>query len=169
MKNISNQTYKKFTTLLHKSFASEKNKPIKKWFRPFNWFFYSLELKYLKWKFVIKMKIFQAIRQNFLVLGINPYPTTLKNPFIANIVITLLGSVFSTTSYFLWLFHMATTFNEYVNAMFYIFGAIIITVGFSILVWKMKKWFRFIENLEIFINESKLNGKWKNIEMTEID
>lgn len=115
-----------------------------------------------------KMKIFQEIQQNFLVVGISPYQSSRKNPFIVNILITLLGSIFSAASYFLWLFHMAISFNEYVDAMFYIFGAAITTIGFSILIWKTKNWFWFIENLETFINESKLSKTWRNIKIIEV-
>lgn len=106
-----------------------------------------------------EMKIFQEIQRSFLILGITPYQSIQANPFNTHIVKALLGSVLSTASYFLWFFYIAMSFNEYVKAIFYIFGSAITTVGFSVLVWKMKQWFRFIDNLETFINESKLNGK----------
>lgn len=69
---------------------------------------------------------------------------------------TILSCVLSTASYFLWLFHEVNDFNEFVSAMFYIFGSLVVTVGFLVLVWKMKPWFRFIDNLEIFLNKSEL-------------
>lgn len=106
-----------------------------------------------------KMKIFQVIQTNFKLLGVTPTQSSQKHQFNFNLLAMITWCIFSTASYVLWFLYTAKNFSEYMDAALFAFESLICTVCLLILFWKKEQWLKFIENLEIILNKSKLNHK----------
>lgn len=105
------------------------------------------------------MKIFQLIQNNFELLGITSRQSSQKHPFNANILATVIWCVFSTASYVLWFIYEANSFGDYMNAALYAFESLICIAGLLALIWEIKRWSKFIGNLEITIDKRELSFK----------
>lgn len=99
------------------------------------------------------MKIFQTIRKNHATVGICQTQKAAHEKVV--VTLSLYGLTFASSVIFL--FHDADTFLDYSNNMYITTGQAMIFIVCTIVTFKMVELFRFIDNLEGLINQSKLN------------
>lgn len=115
----------------------------------------------MKKKIKNKIKIFQTIQRQYEILGIsstnqsNQKYSAEKRVFHGFL---LFGCLLA--SQFVYIFHVASGFMEYVNCTCSIFATSIMFVCFAAIVCRKTTFFESIDNIEKFIktSESTLNG-----------
>ena len=97
------------------------------------------------------MKLFQVIQKNFTVLGIGSN----QSRFNLKLLKTCLTYGLSFTSSAIFLFFEARSFIEFTNNIYVTTAIAVITIYFSIWMWKLQKFFQLIDNLENFFEKSE--------------
>lgn len=101
------------------------------------------------------MKILQTPRKYFAEFGIDSIQANQKNPYNErNLLVCLIYGV-GLTSSFIYMFHMAKVFDEYIDSVFMSSTIIIDALIFITHVWKMTDLFQYITNLETIITSSE--------------
>lgn len=103
-----------------------------------------------------KMKVFQTIQKQFAILGISsPRPPIQKYPFNERIYFGFLLFGCSTVSKFVYIFHVASGFIEYVECVSVISGSIIIIVCFGAIVFRKSTIFESVDLMEKLLDASE--------------
>lgn len=100
------------------------------------------------------MKIFQSLRKYFALLGITENGSIGKHWINGKHVIILITFSSSATANMIFLFNEADNFEKYTNCIHSIFTTMVCGIEFTLLVWKMDKFFDFIEHFEEMIQKS---------------
>lgn len=98
----------------------------------------------------LEMKLFQVVLKNFSILGISSDHSKLNGKLVKTFLIYALGGSLSVA----FLFYEAKTFMEYTSNIYVTTAIAVISTYFTILTLKSKKFFKLIDNLMIFIDES---------------
>lgn len=101
------------------------------------------------------MKISRSVKKYLARLGIKPLPLNQSHPFnIQNVIVFFVFGLCITlnSAYF---FLEATRFVESIESLYLTCLAIVCTINFASLIWKMSKLFDLINNLEKIVEESK--------------
>lgn len=107
-------------------------------------------------KKITKIKLFESSRKHFALLGITPSQSHKKYPFFtAKILIANSWYWLSLVLLSVYIFREASDFQEYVELIFRILLPILVYICFKVIVLKMDKLFKFIDNCEKFVNKSK--------------
>lgn len=102
------------------------------------------------------MKIFQTTQKNFSYLGISSLYSTRQCPINGrNLSIFLLLCMCTLISW-IYLCHVATTFQEYADSVYACSTISIGTAIFACLIWRMRRLFDCLNRMEGIINESKI-------------
>lgn len=115
--------------------------------------------------FVIKMKLFQKSQEYFKNMGIDSRQMSkshLLNTRNVQAFCMIFLDVVSTMG-FLW--YDAHTFYEYADSVYTTSCGIMSIVIFSVIFWKMRKFFEFIETFENLVSSSELSLKHSKIGM----
>lgn len=109
-----------------------------------------------------KMKIFQTIRGFCEILGISSENQSIaKYPFNERELLGFTIFACCVVSQFLYIFHVANGFMEYMGCICVTFGNIIIFISFVDFVFKKTLLFHSFDNIENLIDASKwLNFIW---------
>lgn len=97
------------------------------------------------------MKLFQVIQKNFLVLGISSNQPRLNGKLVKTCLVYALSVTLSAA----FLFFEAKSFIEYTSNIYITTAVSVISTYFIVWILKLKKFFKLIENLENFYDESK--------------
>lgn len=104
-----------------------------------------------------KMKIFQVLQQNFAILGIDSSQSSRKNPLNAKIFISLfMYGIFIVLSVF-YILNEANNFEEYTTGIYSTASIVLTNICYVIITCTMANCFKFIDFLEITLNESEYN------------
>lgn len=99
------------------------------------------------------MKILRTVQKNFAFFGIGP--NQLK--FNKRLVITWLILSLATIAGAMFIAFEAKTFQEYTTDLYTASGGAIITAILTILIVKMEKLFKLIDDIQQTISKSELN------------
>lgn len=102
-----------------------------------------------------KMRLFQSVQSFFAIVGITSYQSMQKHPFNHKILATFFSYSLTMTSYNVYLFHVATTFWEYNDNIYMNSATMLVVIGFTIVVFNIKKLFEFIDSCEAITIDSK--------------
>lgn len=100
------------------------------------------------------MKIFQSVKMYLARMGIKLQQQNQSHPFNAQNVFAffVFGSCISLNSAYFFL--VANSFVESTESLYIICIAIVCTIIFTILIWKMSNLFDLINNFERIVEES---------------
>lgn len=100
------------------------------------------------------MRIFKLLRRRFAIVGISPNQWTQKYPFSKRLLFDFLlfGCVF--VSQFVYIFHVANGFMDYIECISTTSGTILMFVCFVAIVFSKTKVFEAIDNIEKLIDTS---------------
>lgn len=101
------------------------------------------------------MKIFETLRENFKVLGIDTNQSKSNIKLVMTWLILSLATTLSAT----FLFVDAKTSLEYTTNVYTTSDLAVLTLFLTIVIFKMEKLFKFIHLCEDFINRSELDLK----------
>lgn len=102
------------------------------------------------------MKILKLVRRHYAIVGISPNQRTQKDPFSIRILFGFLLFGCLISSQFMYVFHVAHGFIEYVDGICSTFGSIIIFVSYAAIVFRKIPLFENIHNIEMLMDMSKL-------------
>lgn len=105
------------------------------------------------------MKAFQIVQKHYAILGIGclsqqstqNYP----NPFNEKILVSFLFYGCILSSHFIYIFHVASGYTEYIESISATCGVIITLICYATVVFKRNAPFKLIENVEQFIATSE--------------
>lgn len=95
------------------------------------------------------MKVLQVFQKNFALLGINPHRPLNANLFIVTAII-----IWSHISNCVYLFHVASTFQEYTLSINSTSTTTLLILVYGIFIWKMQQLLDFINFIELVIENS---------------
>lgn len=102
------------------------------------------------------MKIFDTIQNRYATLGISrSYQSAQKYPFNERVLFGFLFFGWTIFSQFVYIFHVARKFLEYMEGTCAAAGCIMLFVCFATIVFKRTSLFENIENFEKLIDTSK--------------
>lgn len=101
------------------------------------------------------MKLFQTIQNKFAILGISSHQSTQEQPFNQRIILVYLIYGCSCILSNVYLFRKAQTVEEYTNCIYIATATTMLTLFFSIVVYKMPKLFKYIENVENIVERGE--------------
>lgn len=106
----------------------------------------------------LKMKIFRTYKKNYAILGIElSNQSTQKYPFNPRVFFGFLSFGCAIIFEFVYIFHVANAFMEYVVAICTTSGTIIMLVCFAAIVFKRNLLFDAIDITEKLIDTSEYN------------
>lgn len=105
-----------------------------------------------------KMKILQTVRSDFLVLGLDPYPTNRLRPFNSKNILRLSLLTYGLISFTIYLYKIANSFEEYTKCIFVLTTLLDTLLIFWMMIWKSRQFFEYFDKMERKIDKSK---KWK--------
>lgn len=97
------------------------------------------------------MKLFQIVQKNFLVLGISSNQSRFNGKLAKTCLIYSLGSISSVA----FLFFEAETFIEYTSNIYVTTALTGISTYFIFWILKLQNFFKLIDNIERFYEESE--------------
>lgn len=103
-----------------------------------------------------KMKVHEAVRQYYAILGISPsHQSNQKYPFSNGVLFgfSSIGSLI--TSQFLYMFYVASSFMEYMDSMCAIGATAVVFVCFATIVSRKNVLFKSIDGIEKLIDTSE--------------
>lgn len=103
------------------------------------------------------MKVIEAIRRQFAMIGIVPEQSTMSYPFNAINIMVLLMFVIDLVINGVYCFYGAANFREYVNSAFACSALTVSMMAFATLIWEMAKVYQFLANLEKTIKSREYN------------
>lgn len=103
-----------------------------------------------------KVKIFQITQDNLALLGIKPHQSIQRQPFNVENVKTLAIFVVTTISSVIYVCRAPNDFMEYNQSLCYTLTIINTVVLWALVIWKQSELFKYINDVEIIVNESKL-------------
>lgn len=101
------------------------------------------------------MKLFQSIRQNLSILGIDSIQSKYTR---RKLVITLLNLSFITAANVLYLVLEANTFEEFANNIYTTSSCALTCINFSVTIFKQEELFDLMDDFEIFIDKSECSS-----------
>lgn len=115
--------------------------------------------KFLR-NFFIKMTIFQTIQTNFAILDITAHQSIQPYPFNSTkIVMAFLMFGLSTILHFVYIFHVADSFEEYIECITTTSGICVVSLFLTSVVLKMTTLFEYFDKVDeiISMSEYKMN------------
>lgn len=101
------------------------------------------------------MKIFQIFQNNVLLLGISRYYSNQKYLLNRRNMSILVIHGAAIASNFVYLYHVATTFNEYADAVYICVAKVDTAAILVIFIMRMRKIFDCLNRLENITNDSE--------------
>lgn len=102
----------------------------------------------------MKLKILEVVQTNFALLGINPHRPINPNLFIVSTTI-----IWSHISNCVYLFHVASTFQEYTMSINSTSTTTLFILVYGVFVWKEQELLEFISRFELVL---RLNFRFKD-------
>lgn len=115
--------------------------------------------------YAIKMKLFQSTQRKFAALGVTPNQSVQTHPFNGKILTTYFLYLLSCIFFFVYFFHVANNFREYVISIYMTSATVVVTINYTTLICHSLNIFKFIENVEKMIGTSKLTSCSIQIDM----
>lgn len=100
------------------------------------------------------MKLFQTIQTNLSALGISSIESIEKNPFNTKVLIVYFNYGITMIFYFACL-NEAHNFQEYTEIIYRVSVTILLTIQLTIVIFQMKKMFKFIVLCQEAVENSK--------------
>lgn len=104
-----------------------------------------------------KMKILQSTQWNLLILGIGIQQSNEKYRFNIRNSLALLILGLASISCYVQLFHVASNFKEYTDAVYMSVSTTGTAAELVIVLWKMRPIFETVANIELIVNTSKFS------------
>lgn len=101
------------------------------------------------------MKLFQSFQNNSAYLGLNSDQMEKGHPFNTKNVMCLILIGYASISNIIYLFNSASSISDNMYSVYMASMTIGVFLVYSIVVWKMKSLFQFINDLEELVELSK--------------
>lgn len=101
------------------------------------------------------MKLFQTVCSNFAIVGIYPNLSNQKYPFCAKMVMVFVCNWLGTILYCVFFSRSVHNSTDYLELIYTISIVMLITIYYTIFVFKAKKFFQNIDMCEKIIDTSK--------------
>lgn len=101
------------------------------------------------------MKILETVRNDFLVLGLNPNPSNRMCPFNARNGIRLVMLAYGMIAQTIYLCAIASGFREYTDCIFGLTAIVGAGTVFAMMMFKSWQFFDFFDDMEEAVNGSK--------------
>lgn len=101
------------------------------------------------------MKFFESLKNYFAIFGLNSYQSIQSHSFNDRNKTALLFFIISSTVSFVFLFHSASSFKDYTDAVNMTAIKILGTLVMAISIWKLMESFKFAETFESIVKKSE--------------
>lgn len=101
------------------------------------------------------MRICQIVQRNLSYLGITWHTSTQQYPIDRRNASVLFVFIVTAVMFYIYLFHVASTFQEYADSIYACLIITVATVAYVIMIWQMGMLLDCVNRMEKIINESE--------------
>lgn len=117
------------------------------------------------WQFhAMEIKILELVQKNFALMGINPHRPVNPNIFFVSTAI-----IWSHFSNCMFLFHVASTFQEYTLSINSTSTTTLFILVYTIFVWKEQELLEFIKCLELILLRNRMYSLHYDHEFSKVN